>query len=234
MRHTRRASPGRPGRSGRPLRRAVTGLACAGLVLVAGCGAQEQGADPAPPIEDPSAPEPVVGDGGGAFSEPPPETQDVAERDPVELREDGVAGIELPASPEEVREALTRAWGEPDVDEVTEGCPVFGADARFREIGWGDLTVTGLWKVGEDPRLNGWMLRGQQVPGAVDVPFDVVPGTPWESAVDALPGVEEGEDVRSNGGDPILRSPEVDGVLWLGDPERTEVTQVSLNRSSCD
>lgn len=52
----------------------------------------------------------------------------------VELRDGSVDGIELPTDTEDVRVALTEAWGQPYIDDVAPGCgrrrPWRGGDHR--------------------------------------------------------------------------------------------------------
>lgn len=236
----------------RRIGRALTAVGCAAaLGLSAACATAEE--DAPAPAGEPTAPAPSAEaatptEGADQEGSGEPTTDPDADAAPggdsgdagaeggtqaIELQAGSVAGIELPADPEEVRAALTAAWGEPDVDEERPGCPGGGPETRLHELAWGDLSVTGQWNPerGEGPQLGSWTVEGQDLPQALDVPYDVMPGTPWDVAAGAVAAADVGAD--SVTGEPTIESGESEGLMWLSHPDEAEVVRVTFNRITC-
>lgn len=171
-------------------------------------------------------------DGGDAGEDATAEpTDDAGASEVVELRDGTIAGLELPAPVDEVRETLTAQWGEPDVDGERAGCPLGDPDTLLHELEWGELVVYGQYLPGEEPVIQTWQVVGNDLPEGLDTPFDIIPGTPWDLAVAAVPSAEVGSGL---GGEPEITSPEREGLAWSGDADETEVTSASYNAIACE
>lgn len=149
----------------------------------------------------------------------------------IELRDGTIGGVDLPAPPEEVKEVLVAAWGEPDTEGERPGCPLEDPDTQLYEMVWGDLTVYGEYPPDQDRQIDVWKISGVDFPENTDTPFDIIPGTPWDVAEGAIPGVRQ--DVFLDGS-PWLFTDEREGMRWLGDEDETEIVNVAYNEGSCD
>lgn len=226
--------------------RLTGGAAALGLMTaLAACG-QESFVEDAPPASAPPTAQPTEEPTAEATEEPTAEPTPEPTAEPtagggeVVLEAGAVGGVELPAPPEEVREALVQEWGEPDVQEQRRGCPLGDPDTQMVLMSWGGVTVYGEYVPDEEPMIDVWTVTAQgPAPDSLTTPLEIVPGTPWTQAVDVVPGGQ----TEPNPLDPrteILVSEERLDLTWTSSqdvndaPEQAAVAAVAWNQTPCE
>lgn len=227
------------------LRRSTAALALSGLVLTAcgtvtadetSAGGQETGTDKtsadrtsAGPLEEGTATTQVD---AGRVTEAPHQAEETtaADGNPVELEQDSVGGVPLPADPDTLLGELTARLGEPTEDEELPGCA--GTDGGvLRTIAWGGLRVSGMAEDEELLQLTSWQVRAE-APEQIALPHDLSIGATQEEAMAALPDAQLIEEGAPHGGSMIL-SDELRVLLDSGDNRVLEVNAHS-GSTSCD
>jgi hypothetical protein len=234
----------------RRLRQSTVALALSALVL-SGCGdvTDEPGAggdatsaevtgDPTDATSDGTGEETTTDDESDATQPDASATSDAPDdveatsstAAAIQLEQDSIAGVSLPADPNKLLGALVAELGQPTKDEELQGC-AGGDGGVLRSIAWGGFRVSGMAEDEDSLRITSWEVR-DEAPDEIALPHDLAIGDSQQEAVAALPGGKLFEDGMPHGGSMILK----DELRVLLDGQDDLVLEVNAHSgsTSCD